>query len=485
MTTGQTTTSSAQRQRTIYAALGGCGLLAVCVCLVGAIGFGIYYFWGKGAAVAGEPSVEYILDASPRMLNPAEGDGGTRLSVAQAILAEIVRPADAATTAGLRVFGTGAVAQPCQDTNLVVPLSASNQGQIADKLFTVSAGSAAAAALAEAMVNAIRDLAATKGPHSLVVVTGGADSCTPQAGELIKAEAARAGIKLQTFVVGFQVDDQEAEAVKGLVDESSGGTFVNALDQQTLRNVLTAVQNHVDEPAATTVEDVRAAATPGAVVDIGPTVDVGYQSQTACDHPYLPLRQGATWTYAGDGFGYTWTVDSVSGDLNNATAQVTFSFDQGSMTYTWQCTAGGVTYFQAGSMSFEGGTIANFTVTDSSGASLLPAGELIPGATWSNAYTMAYTFQAEGVSGDITTSVTEANTAGPKESMSTGPGTFDVIPVTSNSTYTSTSSFGGAGPTTFSGTSTIYYGYGVGIIRIVSNFSGTSSTTELVSYSVP
>ncbi|HLB46579.1 MAG TPA: hypothetical protein VJL59_06100 [Anaerolineales bacterium] len=471
MTTGQTTTSSAQRQRTIYAALGGCGLLAVCACFAGAIGFGIYYFWGKGGTVAGEPSVEYILDASPRMLNPAEGDGGTRLSVAQAILAEIVRPADAATTAGLRVFGAGAVAQPCQDTHLVVPLSASNQGQIADKLFTVSAGSAADSALAEAMVNAIRDLAATQGPHSLVVVTGGADSCNPDAGALIKAEAARAGIKLQTFVVGFKVDAKETEAVKGLVDESTEGTFVNALDQEMLKHTLTAVQDRIDHPETTSVEDVVAAAT--------------YQSQTACDHPYLPLRAGATWTYAGDGFGYTWTVDSVSGDLNSATASMTYSFESGSMTYSWYCTSEGVTYFQGGSMSFEGSTVANFTVTDSSGASLLPAGELIPGATWSNAYTMQYSFQAEGVSGDVTTSVTEANTAGPKESMSTGTGTFDVIPVTSNGTYTYTSSFGGAGPTTYSSTSTIYYGYGVGIIRMVSSSSGTSSTTELVSYSVP
>jgi len=220
----------------IFAALGGAGLLAVCLCFAVAVVAGVYYFWGRGETET-QAAVEYILDASPRMLNPASG--GTRLSVAQAILAEIVRPADTTLTAGLRVFGTGAVAQPCQDTSLIVPLAQANQSQIADNLFTVSAGSAADAALAEAMVNAIRDLAAMPGSPTLVVVTGGADSCNEQAGELIKAEAQRAGIQLQMFVVGFMVEEAEAEAVKGLIDESAGGAYVDAPDAETLRNVLT------------------------------------------------------------------------------------------------------------------------------------------------------------------------------------------------------------------------------------------------------
>lgn len=485
MSSKKPASSAQKRSRVVYDAVGGAGLLAACVCLAAAVALGVYYFYGKGPATAEQPTVEYILDVSPRMLSPAEGESGTRLEVAQAVLAEIVRPADSATTAGLRVFGTGAVSQACQDTDLVVPLAAANQGQIADRVFTLSAGSAADSALGEAMVSAIRDLAATRGPHSLVVVTGGADSCNPQASDLIKVEAARAGIQIQTFVIGFQVAESEAEVVKGLVDESSGGAFVNAADQRTLRNVLTAVQNHIEKPSATTVEDVRAAATPGAFVEIGPTAETGYASQTACDHPYLPLRSGATWTYAGSGFGYTWTVDSVSGDLNNATAQVTFSFEGGSITYTWTCTPEGVTYFQGGSTSFEGGEVANFNITSTSGASLLAVGDLKPGAAWSSAYTMFYTFKGQDMAIDITTDVSENHTAGEKQTMSLGAGTFDVIPVTSNGTYTTTSSFGGAGPTTSSGVSTIYYGYGVGIVRMESNYSGTSSTTDLVSYSIP
>src|SRR6185436_18160076 len=144
---------------------------------------------------------------SPRMIEPSEG--GTRLAIAQAVLAEIVRPADTAVTAGLRVFGTGHQPAACQDTDLLVPLAPASQGLISDRLVALTSGAGADAALADAMVAAIRDLAGTRGPHSLVVVTGGADSCNPEAGQLIASEADKAGIKLELFVVGFQVSDED------------------------------------------------------------------------------------------------------------------------------------------------------------------------------------------------------------------------------------------------------------------------------------
>src|SRR5205085_3646978 len=108
-----------------------------------------------------------------------------RLSVAQAVLAEIVRPAAPSLTAGLRVFGGGSQPEACQDTQLVVPLARASQAQIANQLGTVKAGPAAGSAIAEAMVAAIRDLSATTSPHTLVVVTGGADSCSAEASQMI------------------------------------------------------------------------------------------------------------------------------------------------------------------------------------------------------------------------------------------------------------------------------------------------------------
>jgi hypothetical protein len=58
--------------------------------------------------------------------------------------------------------------------------------------------------------------------------------------------------------------------------------------------------------------------------------------QTACDHPYLPLRPGATWTYSS---GFTYLVTSVVGDRDHATATMTLTGQQTTAEFAWDCTA--------------------------------------------------------------------------------------------------------------------------------------------------
>jgi hypothetical protein len=67
----------------------------------------------------------------------------------------------------------------------------------------------------------------------------------------------------------------------------------------------------------------------------------GSVGQTACDHPYFPMRPGATWTYQTDTGSFTWTVDSVEGTPESATAVMTFNVADVSGTYNWTCTAAG------------------------------------------------------------------------------------------------------------------------------------------------
>lgn len=502
----QNTTSTSQRNR-IVAIAGGCAVVALCLCVAGAAaGGGYYYFTQQGQATANGPAVEYILDASPRMDAPLEGS--TRFSQAQAVLAEVVRPADPTVAAGLRVFGSGAVATACEDTDLLVPLAPSNQTKIADSALGLQPGAASDSALAQAMLAAIRDLAAQEGPHTLVVVTGGADACNEQAGQLIKQEADKAGIKLQEFVIGFAVSAEEADVIKSMVEES-GGDYLDAPDTATLNNILIAIQNHVDNPSSTSIALIDTAATPGAVLNLptpestgtgpigGPTSESvspgdvtatpegttgNYQSQTACDQPYFPLRTGATWNYSSsDGFSYTWVVNSVAGDLNSATANVSYIFDQGTVTYDWTCNADGVTYFMGGTVATEGGT-ATVTVNNLSGASILAGNQMVPGATWSSGYDMTMDISVSGVSVSSTTSTSETHSAGDIQSLTNGAGTFDVLPVTTNSDFTTTNS---AGSFSSSSSSVSYFAYGVGLIRTETSFDGGSMTYELVSYSVP
>src|SRR3990172_2348262 len=325
--TAEPSAPSSRRPRSII--LIGCGALLVVLCCAAVAGGIAYYVLGRGAIGQAEPAVEYILDASPRMQQSSEG--ATRLSVARGVLAEIVRPSDPDVTAGLRVFGTGALPVACSDTDLLVPLAPASQGEISDSLLGLNAGDSSEAAMVEAMISAIRDLGSTKGPHTLVVVTGGFDSCNPEASQLVSQEAERAGITLETYVVAYQVSAEDAEAIKGFVEDIPGGEFRSAEDSDSLLSVLSKIQNRVDTPLLTLLLPVLlpgrevAGQTPDESTDVPSQPSGGYVSQTACDHPYLPLRQGASWSYSTDYGPMSWAVTSVSGDLTSATASVEMS----------------------------------------------------------------------------------------------------------------------------------------------------------------
>jgi hypothetical protein len=458
--------------------------------LLGVGGVGAYFLVRDDLSSAEEPTIAYILDTSPRMSQ--ESAGSSRLSVAQAIMAEVIRPADPEFTAGLRVFGSGAVSQSCDDTELVVPFAPSNQPAIADELLGLTIGASTDSALAQSMVAAIRDLNDAIGPHHMVVVTGGEDSCNAQAGELIANEAERAGIDLQTFVVGFQVSEEQALALKTMADRMGDGTFFNAPDADALLVALLDIQNRIESGAPSVVADqpvVEEDKPDAAEVIEDPTeaspevVAGGYDSQTACDHPYFPLREGAHWDYSYDGTPATWDVTSVTGDLSAAPATVVIETEGITITYTWACGADGIFYYQAGVFDFSelGGSFAA-ELSSQSGSPLPPPEAFIPGASWTSAYTMTMNFEVEGTSFSIINEIEETHTAGELQEMTTTAGTFDVIPISTSGT-TTTSSFG----STFTNTSngTCAFAVGVGWLGCNTVAAGETSVSELVSYSVP
>ncbi len=437
----------------------GCGAALAFAC-VAAGGVGAFLYFRDRLGTAEEPAVAYILDTSPRM--NLSGEEGTRLSVAQAILAEIVRPADPTYTTGLRVFGSGARPQPCEDTDLVVPFSAANQSAIADRLLGLQVGAAAESALAEAMLAAIRDLDTARGPHYIVVVTGGADSCNPQAGELIASEAERVGISLETYVVGFQVTEQDAAALKTMSEAATGATYYDAPNAAALRNVLGSIQRRIEQPAAAAGD---------------------YDAQTACDHPYFPLRQGATWNFSSEGYAYSWTVSAVSGDLNNATATFVMDFEGGSTSFEWTCSSDGVYSYDVGTFTADAlGTVGSYSVTSQSGARFPAAAELEAGSSWTSEYTTTFETSVEGFSTSFTTQIQESHSAGAVQSLSTGLGTFDAIPISTTTTSSSTTDFGSFSSAS---SSVCWFARGVGMLSCDSDSEGFSSHVELVSYSVP
>jgi len=438
--------------------------IGLCVAAAVAAYFIVRGFLGQGA----QPTIEYILDASPRMSSKSSS-GDTRIGIARGVLGEIVRTADPRLTAGLRVFGTGAESEGCQDTNLVVPLAVSNQVRIAEGLGGIAPAPESDSPLAEAMIAAIRDVAETKGPHSIIVVTGGADSCNPESGELIRREAERAGVDLKMFVVGLDVSPEEAEAIRAIVALIPGAIYKDAADATSLRSALTAIQAEVNRQA----EEDSAEPPPAE------------QSETACDHPYFPLRSGSSWTYATTEGAVTWSTGSVGGTADSAEATMTISIPELTMTANWNCTSEGIVSYDFGTISIaEMGEIVSMDVTDTSGVFLPAASLLAPGYSWSNSYSLAMSIMAEGTPLDTTMSAAEAWTAVGTETVTVPAGTFEALRIEGTENI-SMSGFMGMGGVDIAIRSTYWYTKGVGIVRYTSVSEGSSSVGELTSYTVP
>ena len=513
----------------------GCVLIGLCV-LCALVGGGYFFFTQRTVASAAAPSVEYILDASPRMAQPAQGENGSRLSVARGVLAEVVRPSDPAVTAGLRVFGSGAQPIACSDTNLLVPLAPANQAQISTHLLALTAGSNSDAAMAQAMIAAIRDLSRLKGKQTLVVVTGGADSCTPQAGQLIAAEAQKAGIALQLFVIGYQVPAGDGVGVQGLVD-GAGGTFVKADTKLQLKMVIDSIQQYVESQKGVTVSSVVATAaavvgtanvvsastptppsassptppgastptppgassptppgaseTPGAVstgaaaaatasATQGGAVAVG-TGQTACDHPYFPLRPGATWTFTGDQGATVWTVTDVTGDQTQATATMTFKTGDTTGVYHWQCTPDGIISYEFGNIATSSSTGIDFKITQHAGVWLPPASKLQTGYSWENSYTMEATGNSQITFIDTVNQMLSVSGAEKQDVAGTS---YDALKITGPMTIKVQAA--ALANTTFTGTQTFWLVQGIGPVRFESQFeNAANSSSVLTSYHIP
>jgi hypothetical protein len=503
----------ARKRNVVPWVAGGCAVLGLCVLGAAVAGGGYYFYSQRPVTAASAPSVEYILDATQRMAQMANGENDTRLNVARGVLAEIVRPSDPTVTAGLRVFGSGAQAAPCSDTTLLVPLTPASQTQISTHLLSITSGASPDAAMSQAMVSAIRDLAKLKGKHTLVVVTGGADSCSPQAGELIAAEAQKAGIDLKLFMIGYQVPASDIGALQGVVD-GSGGNYVNADNKVQLSEVLTSIQQYVQDQNAKTVSNVMGtaaaavgtqnvivagtpaatsvagststpaaantgapASTPGITATPGGTAAV-LTGQTLCDNPYFPLRTGATWNYSSDNGPVSWMVSGVTGDQSEAIAAMKFTSGGASGTYNWHCTAAGLeSYdFAAGSAASSGGTIQ---VTQHSGSWLPQVDKLVPGATWDSSYTLV----ANYASANVTETFSDHYTLVGVEPHDVAGKTMDALHIETTGTVDIAGVPTGGG--TFPTSATYYLVRGIGLVSFTNVFAGTSSSSSLTSYSVP
>lgn len=130
--------------------------------------------------------------------------------------------------------------------------------------------------------------------------------------------------------------------------------------------------------------------------------------QTACDHPYLPTRTGASWSYQNaEGNTLVLAVEDVQGDAQKAEATMTAKIDNLSFTYHWRCTASdGIVsfdYVTLAGLASGGLSISDLTLTKRTGVFLPPASQLVQGATWpiEAGFQMTFGLQDQTLVGDV------------------------------------------------------------------------------------
>lgn len=138
--------------------------------------------------------------------------------------------------------------------------------------------------------------------------------------------------------------------------------------------------------------------------------------QSACDHPYFPLREGATWVYydSSDTYYYHWEVVSVTGDHKNAEAVMQVFITEAEelnednksaaieLEYNWVCSAEeGIVSFDMASLDYSdlGGSSFKMTMenVEGEGVMLPPADRLESGSDWE--MTFNADFSVEGLIG--------------------------------------------------------------------------------------
>lgn len=215
----------------------------------------------------------------------------------------------------------------------------------------------------------------------------------------------------------------------------------------------------------------------------------GGAGQTACDHPYFPIRPGATWSYTSPDGPLTWTVTSVTGDASQATAEMTFQAGPTTGTYHWTCDAGGLTSYDFGQISVDGFGVLQASRTSGAGPWLPAAEALQAGFNWT------FTIETQGTvtlpqgagTGEYTLQSTRASTVTGQQPVTvkgqSAPG-LQIAAETDSSIRLTLMKVAAPGRP-FHETTTMQLARGIGIVQIVTTGDTTARTTTLTDYSLP
>jgi uncharacterized protein YraI len=191
----------------------------------------------SSAVAAGSGAVELILDASGSMLQRIDGE--RRIDIARSVLDDLVRQQlPEGGLFALRVFGHKAADQ-CR-TDLEIPLGTLDRNAAATRIAAVNAMNLAKTPIADSLAKVPADLAAAKGPKTVILITDGEETCDGDPAEVIKQLRAK-GLDVQVSIVGFAIDDAELKSTFQTWAELGGGSYFDARSADELQRSLRTV----------------------------------------------------------------------------------------------------------------------------------------------------------------------------------------------------------------------------------------------------
>ena len=185
----------------------------------------------------------------------------------------------------------------------------------------------------------------------------------------------------------------------------------------------------------------------------------------ACNHPYFPLRAGATWTFGSQLGNQVWTVQSVSG----GSVAMSIAYADLTLGMNLTCDNAGIRGF--GNYAIGGVAV---TIVNESGVAIPTS--VAAGANWDYSYETVVAGTALGVRVSI------SYTAGSVQEITTPAGTFAALPITGTASATT---FGTPTENVTTLQTTVHLAPGVGIVHMDNNLGGLGSAASLTSYRVP
>lgn len=187
---------------------------------------------------------QFVIDASAGMAEAIEGQ--PKIDIARAALDKELRILPGNVNAGLRVFGgQESGLDPCQDTKLLVEPVAGRSERIISALAGITPQGEAP--LTEAIVQAISDFDLSRDTkNSLIIITGGLDSCEAEAVSQLETLSRRLGIEVDLHLIGLGVEDPvETEQLQELAQAADGDYYAADNEEeigQVLRDQISIVQ---------------------------------------------------------------------------------------------------------------------------------------------------------------------------------------------------------------------------------------------------